>query len=331
MDVLLVKPGAEEFTIIDCKRRDIEVDLIDKGVLIGQLNATQDCSVECFPFWICYDITEIDLKESANTIDTVCNWFCQEIKDERFEESWPLFWLTSSDNGFTPDTSKAERIKEKLKKRISRIIKLADNTYPQIGKKVKGLFIIESKTSQKLLISREAVFFGQRRMKDDSLAPSRSYLKIEEAFTIFECSPKAGETVVDLGAAPGGWTWAALKRGAMVYAIDNGPLKNGPLDHPNVRHIREDAFTWQPTETPVDWLFCDMIEQPQKVFDTIKLWFKNGWCKFAIINFKYGYTDPGTVMELLYNRKGLIPYSQKMIVRHLFHDRDEITVMAKIQ
>jgi 23S rRNA (cytidine2498-2'-O)-methyltransferase len=331
MDVLLVKPGAEEFAKNDCKRRNIEVNLIDRGILTGQLNTTDNGSDECFPFWICYNTIEIDLKKSTNSVETVCNWFCDEIKDERFEEKWPLTWLTSSENGFTPDLSKAERIKEKLKKRISRIIKLADTSFPQTGKKVKGLFTIESKTSEKLFISREAIFFGQRRMKDDPLAPSRSYLKIEEAFTIFDHCPKTGETVVDLGAAPGGWTWAALKRGATVYAIDNGPLKNGPLNHPNVQHIREDAFTWRPTNIEVDWLFCDMVEQPQKVFDTIKLWFKNGWCKFAIVNFKYGYSDPGAVLELLYNRKGLVPYSKKMIIRHLFHDRDEITVMSKIQ
>lgn len=330
MDVLLVKPGVEEFTITDCRRREIEVNFIDQGILMGHLNATEDTSDECFPFWKCYDVFEIDTNKSQNNIDTVCNWFCQEIKDKRFDETWPLLWLSSSENGFTPDSSKALRIKEKLKKRISRIAKLADSSYPQTGKKVSGLFIVESKTSKKLFVSREAVFFGQRRMKDDPLAPSRSYLKIEEAFTIFDFSPKRGEIVVDLGAAPGGWTWAALKRGAMVFAIDNGPLKNGPLGHPNVQHIREDAFTWHPDNISVDWLFCDMVEQPQKVFDTIKQWFKNGWCRLAIINFKYGYSDPKTIMELLYNRDGLLPYAQKMICRHLFHDRDEITVMAKI-
>ena len=331
MDILLVKPGAEEFAIADCKRREIEVDFFDQGILMRNVHTAQGSSDECFPFWICYDVFEIDLKVSTNGIETVSNWFCQEIKEKRFEESWPLIWLSSSDNGFTLDLSKADRIKEKLKKRISRITKLADTSYPQIDKRVTGLFIAESKSSKKLFVSREAVFFGQRRMKDDPLAPSRSYLKIEEAFTIFDFSPKPGEIVVDLGAAPGGWTWAALKRGATVYAIDNGPLKNGPLGHPNVHHIREDAFTWQPKNIPIDWLFCDVVEQPQKVFDTIKIWFKNGWCKFAIINFKYGYSNPGAVMELIYNQKGLIPYSQKLTCRHLFHDRDEITVMVKIQ
>ena len=238
-------------------------------------------------------------------------------------------WLTSTENGFTPDISKVERLKDTLKKRISRISKLAITSNPQCDKTVNGLFIVECKDLKKIYVSRKVIYFGQRRMKDDHSAPSRSYLKIEEAFSIFNHSPGNCESVVDLGAAPGGWTWAALKRGATVYAIDNGPLKNGPLNHPNVHHFRQDAYAWQP-DTPVDWLFCDMVDQPTKVFELIYKWFSNRWCRFAIVNFKYGYSDPVKIIDLLYSRKGLLPFSKKMICRHLYHDRDEITIMVEI-
>jgi 23S rRNA (cytidine2498-2'-O)-methyltransferase len=167
-------------------------------------------------------------------------------------------------------------------------------------------------------------------MKDDPAAPSRSYLKVEEAFSVLNHFPKDGEIVADLGAAPGGWTWAAIKRGAQVYAIDNGPLKKGPLNHPGVHHVKKDAFIWQP-ESPVDWLFCDMVEQPFKVMDRIKEWFSNRWCRYSIVNFKYGYSDPGKIIDLIYSSKGLVPDTQKLICRHLFHDRDEITVMAHLR
>ncbi|HEX7927769.1 MAG TPA: SAM-dependent methyltransferase, partial [bacterium] len=70
---------------------------------------------------------------------------------------------------------------------------------------------------------------GVHRMPQDALAPSRSYLKVEEALDVMRQSglggsPRPNETVVDLGAAPGGWTWAFLKRGCRVQAVDNGPL-----------------------------------------------------------------------------------------------------------
>src|SRR5690606_25054254 len=104
---------------------------------------------------------------------------------------------------------------------------------------------------------------GQRRMADDSLAPSRSYLKVEEAYVVLGREPAAGETVVDLGAAPGGWSYSAAKRGAQVIAVDNGPLKGGALDHPRIEHRREDAFGFRPPGgRAFDWLFCDLVEDP---------------------------------------------------------------------
>src|SRR5205085_3415482 len=100
-------------------------------------------------------------------------------------------------------------------------------------------------------IAREAFVHGPRRMADDDLAPSRSYLKVEEAYVVLGREPQPGETVCDLGAAPGGWSYSAAKRGAQVIAIDNGPLKGGALDRPLIEHRREDAFKFSPVATNV--------------------------------------------------------------------------------
>lgn len=83
-------------------------------------------------------------------------------------------------------------------------------------------------------------------MADDDAAPSRSYLKVEEAYIVLGREPQAGETVVDLGAAPGGWSYSAAKRGATVVAIDNGPLKGGAFGNQLITHRLEDAFKFQP-------------------------------------------------------------------------------------
>ena len=48
---------------------------------------------------------------------------------------------------------------------------------------------------------------------------------------------------VDLGAAPGGWTWQLAQRGVAVTAVDNGPLKGARARRPrSCTHVREDAF-----------------------------------------------------------------------------------------
>src|SRR6185437_10472545 len=54
---------------------------------------------------------------------------------------------------------------------------------------------------------------GDAPVAIDRAPPSRAYQKLEEAFAWLGRAPRAGETCVDLGAAPGGWTATLLKRG----------------------------------------------------------------------------------------------------------------------
>lgn len=325
MNILLVKPGAEQFAVDECKLHGIDAVSTTSGIVTIQSDEIFNQNL-CFPFWIMYNVLEIDCSGSVKMHDVICNWFCEQIRSTRIENAWSLFFLTKSENGFTPDLSRQERLKDILKKRISRIAKLADWNYPSTDIPVNGLFVVDVKEYSKIYISRSAVFGGQRRMKDDPLAPSRSYLKVEEAFALMGRSPKDGDIVADLGAAPGGWTWAALKRGATVYAIDNGPLKKGPLDHPCVIHLKTDAYTWIPPHQPVDWLFCDMVDHPFQVYERIRIWFENKWFRYAVLNFKYGYSDPVKVLELLYSSNGIAQFTGSYTCKHLFHDRDEITV-----
>jgi 23S rRNA (cytidine2498-2'-O)-methyltransferase len=152
----------------------------------------------------------------------------------------------------------AEESLARVKGRMSRVAKLAVQGRPGPGP-ARGFFAYLP-SFDKAFVSREAVAGGQRRMADDPQAPSRSYLKVEEAYGILTREPKATETVVDLGAAPGGWSYSAAKRGALVVAVDNGPLKGGAI-HAGIVHKAEDAFKYAPAG-PVDWLFCDMVEDP---------------------------------------------------------------------
>jgi 23S rRNA (cytidine2498-2'-O)-methyltransferase len=93
-------------------------------------------------------------------------------------------------------------------------------------------------------------------------APSRSTLKLAEAFITFlddderARAVKPGMRAVDLGAAPGGWTWQLAQRGLRVTAIDNGPLKGSVAGDSLVEHLRVDGLAWRPRR-PVDWMVCD--------------------------------------------------------------------------
>src|SRR5699024_158428 len=80
-------------------------------------------------------------------------------------------------------------------------------------------------------------------------APSRSTLKLEEAFHVFipraewETRLTSGLNAVDIGAAPGGWTFLLVQKGMMVTALDNSPMDQKLLDSGQVKHYRGDDFS----------------------------------------------------------------------------------------
>ena len=183
----------------------------------------------------------------------------------------------------------------------------------------------------RVFAAREAWSGGQRRMADDDAAPSRSYLKVEEAYLVLGREPQPAETVVDLGAAPGGWSYSAAKRGARVIAVDNGPLKGGALGHPLIAHRLEDAFKFAPVPGEVfDWLFCDLVEEPHHVMRNIVTpWLAGGWCRRFVINLKFGHVDSLALLrEVRAKDSPFATHATNLRIRHLYHDREEFTLVG---
>ncbi|MEM7392838.1 MAG: SAM-dependent methyltransferase, partial [Verrucomicrobiota bacterium] len=140
---------------------------------------------------------------------------------------------------------------------------------------------------------------GRMRMKMDRDAPSRSFLKMEEAFArMGECG-QPGQRVLDLGAAPGGWTYAFLKRGCEVEAVDHGPLKltGSPPEGGSVKHIREDGLSYRPAQPPLDWLVCDMLVSPGTALGQLKKWIKQGWAHRIVCNMKLPQKNPWIAVQ----------------------------------
>jgi 23S rRNA (cytidine2498-2'-O)-methyltransferase len=158
-------------------------------------------------------------------------------------------------------------------------------------------------------------------------------LKVEEAYIVLGREPQPDETVVDLGAAPGGWSYSAAKRGARVIAIDNGPLKGGALNHPSIEHRLEDAFKFQPAAGVVyDWLFCDLVEEPHHVMQNIVLpWVSQRWCRRFVVNLKFGHVDAIALLaELRAKESPFSTHARNLHIRHLYHDREEFTVVGTL-
>ncbi|MDX1392387.1 MAG: 23S rRNA (cytidine(2498)-2'-O)-methyltransferase RlmM [Rheinheimera sp.] len=177
---------------------------------------------------------------------------------------------------------------------------------------------------------------GILRLKFPNEAPSRSTLKLEEAFIQF--IPKhewdkrlaGGLNAVDLGACPGGWTYQLVKRSMMVTAIDNGPMAESLMETGQVRHLMVDGFKFEPQKKNVYWLVCDMIEQPQRVAGRIADWLINGWCQETIFNLKLPmkkrYETVTEILQQFEQRLVDAGIKYQLQVKHLYHDREEVTV-----
>jgi 23S rRNA (cytidine2498-2'-O)-methyltransferase len=255
--------------------------------------------------------------------------FTGGLRGERIEAPWPCVFSGGQDTtGLGRRVSSVEAaFQVLLRRKLGRIAKLASAQAPRVGP-ARGLFVWFTDFGR-AHVARSAFLCGQRRMADDDAAPSRSYLKVEESYGIIGAEPRPGETVCDLGAAPGGWSYSAAKRGARVVAVDNGPLKGGALANPLVDHRRDDAFGFSPgKDATFDWLFCDMLEDPHKVLHSIvRPWLSGGWCRRFVVNLKFGRVDPIALLAGL--RSADSPFAMHasgVRISHLYHDREEFTV-----
>ena len=177
---------------------------------------------------------------------------------------------------------------------------------------------------------------GIPRLKFPREAPSRSTLKLEEALlTLLDDGErerwlKPGMRAVDLGASPGGWTWQLVARSLHVTAVDNGPMDAGLLASGLVDHLRADGFRYQPPR-PVEWLVCDMVEQPRRVAQRMAEWLAQGWCRHAVFNLKLPmkkrWDEVQACFALLREACG---ERLELRAKQLYHDREEITVFARI-
>ena len=174
---------------------------------------------------------------------------------------------------------------------------------------------------------------GIPRLRMPGGAPSRSTLKLAEAFAVFLGDdearlPRAGQRAVDLGAAPGGWTWQLAQRGLRVTAVDNGRLRGEVAGDPLVTHVRDDGLKWRPRR-PVDWLVCDIVEQPLRIAELVARWIADGAARHAIFNLKLPmkkrYDEVRRCEQRVADVMRASGANWTLAVRHLYHDREEVT------
>lgn len=174
---------------------------------------------------------------------------------------------------------------------------------------------------------------GIPRLRMPAGAPSRSTLKLVEAFHTFLGEREldllhAGMRAVDLGAAPGGWTWQLAHRGLKVTAVDNGPLKGDIAHDPLVTHLRVDGLRYLPKK-PVDWMVCDVVEQPSRIAALVARWIGEGHARHCIFNLKLPmkkrYEEVRRCEAIIHESLARARVRHTLVLRQLYHDREEVT------
>ncbi len=158
-------------------------------------------------------------------------------------------------------------------------------------------------------------------VEDRAGPPSRAYLKLWEACTLWRAWPQPGQTCLDLGAAPGGWTWALAKLGARVTAVDRAPLDPAVAALSGVTARTESAFAIDPAMAePVDWLFSDVVAYPDRLLALVQGWVAAGRAGRIVCTLKFqGATDHAAAEAF-----AAVPGGRLL---HLFHNKHELTFL----
>ncbi|HEY9051418.1 MAG TPA: 23S rRNA (cytidine(2498)-2'-O)-methyltransferase RlmM [Gammaproteobacteria bacterium] len=245
----------------------------------------------------------------------------------------------------TPDTNEGKELNN-FCTRFSKPLLNAMNKKSCIDPQSKWrlhLFFINSSTVYpgiSHIDNSSSLIMGIPRLRMPHSAPSRSTLKLDEAFNVMLTENERshllrnGMTAVDLGASPGGWTWQLVNRNIRVTAIDNGKMNQSLMDSGLVEHVRADGFKYIP-DKPVDWLVCDMVERPLHVSRLIARWLSKGWCKNTAFNLKLPmkqrYQISQECKQLIEAALKEVGIKYEIRMKQLYHDREEITCIVLTQ
>ena len=166
--------------------------------------------------------------------------------------------------------------------------KRAINGWPKSHVIRPGGFSLQNPDSMIVCSSPREIFpGGDWRVSESMIPPSRAYAKLWEWGWRSEIRPASGMRALDLGSHPGGWTWVLLREGLNVQAVDraeftqdfferlqsDGEMKKDARDR--LSFLKMDAFSCRPERMePFDWVFCDVIAEPEKSLDLFFSWYE---------------------------------------------------------
>jgi 23S rRNA (cytidine2498-2'-O)-methyltransferase len=155
--------------------------------------------------------------------------------------------------------------------------------------------------------------------EDKEFPPNRAYLKLWEVFSTQDLKIKPTDCALEIGAAPGGWSWVLSQYFKKVYTIDRADLASQIKKINNITHVQGDAFKVSPDDfKDATWFFSDLICSPEKIHETIEFWLAHSRVTNFVCTIKFKGDTPFEVIEKLLK----IPDSK---VIRLYQNKNEVT------
>lgn len=186
-------------------------------------------------------------------------------------------------------------------------------------RKIGGWTLLDAET---LVASSETTSpfpHGEVVFIEDKRPPSRAYLKLYEGLTLAKKWPQPGDKCLEIGAAPGSWSYVLCNLGTNLTCCDRAPLDDSLNKFRNLTFIKGDAFSLTPSKIgPIDWLFSDVICYPDKLLSYIELWLKEGACANFFCTLKFQDEVPLETVKAFAAIEG-------SHIFHLYHNKHELT------
>ena len=160
-------------------------------------------------------------------------------------------------------------------------------------------------------------------------APSRAWLKIEEAIELFDLPIGHGTKVVEVGAAPGGAVWSLLNRGAIVIGVDPAKIDERCVQHPNFTHLRKPYQELWPEEYEgAEWWLSDLNLAPGSVLSHLgRLLRSSRTTKGLVLTLKMG--KPEIALELMEHAQRVSEWGYDTQLRLLPSHHKEVVLIAR--
>jgi 23S rRNA (cytidine2498-2'-O)-methyltransferase len=337
MHWLFTDEGSERFLLDELKRNYPRAHHAQDQERWVTTDAPLDCESERTLLAFC---RQAMLRGEATTAASINLWaerVASAVIDQiPAEQPWRLhLWPAYGEGraGINRCALIREAVMERLKKRRRALVRtLEEGSAPFTAQTSLVQLALRAPEEGILSVTLGPLPWGQRTIvsafpegwvpiAEDKSAPSRAFTKLVEAEQRMGKAIRKGQSCVDLGACPGGWSYVVLARGARVVAVDRSELRTDLMTHPKLHFHCGDAFKFR-HDVRVDWLLCDVIAAPQRSIDLLVAWLQEERMVNFIVSIKFMGVEDYPLIDQLKARAA--PLCSELSLIRLSANKNEI-------